>query len=60
MTRVIKRKSMKTKPIHFVAGDWEVYLQTLEGKKVPLLKTVQERLYFQRDFQAKICFRRIR
>lgn len=55
-----KLKSMKTKPIRFMAGEWDVCLQTLEGKKIPLFKTMQERLTFQRDFDAKIVFRRMR
>lgn len=54
------QKSAKTQPIWFKAGEWEVFLQTAEGKKTPLFKTMSERLSFQRDFMAKLVFRRMR
>lgn len=55
-----KLKSKTTKPICFAAGDWEVGLQSLEGKKTPLFQTFAERLRFNKDWQARIYFRRMR
>lgn len=60
MRRIIKRKSKKTQKIRFLAGDWEVFLQTMEGTKIPIFKAMSERLSFIKDFDAKICFRRYR
>lgn len=55
----VKRKS-KTHRIKLMAGDWQVCLQTMEGKKVPLFRAFQDRITLLRDAEYKFVMRRMR
>ncbi len=54
-----KKKSWSGKLPVLKAGDWEFFLLTQEGVKIPLFQTFLERHRFNRDLNAKFVFRRM-
>lgn len=56
----MKTVKQKTHSFKLLAGYWQVFLQTAEGKKKPLFKQFQEFIRLERNARYKIVLQRMR